>query len=112
MPVAELDGLGVELEKLSELESIKEEWQLQAEAQDEVGVCVLRPPPWVLPHLLRCCCRAVLRCCAGGEAAPQSPSHAASVVKSSSFGWFCPSYQFQQSESKKQEATGNPVAET
>jgi len=35
--VAELDGLGVELEKLSELESIKEEWQLQAEAQDEVS---------------------------------------------------------------------------
>ena len=38
VPVAELDGLGVELEKLSELESIKEEWQLQAEAQDEVGL--------------------------------------------------------------------------
>lgn len=37
VPVAELDGLGVELEKLSELESIKEEWQLQAEAQDEVS---------------------------------------------------------------------------
>jgi hypothetical protein len=36
VPVAELDGLGVELEKLSELESIREEWQLQAEAQDEV----------------------------------------------------------------------------
>jgi hypothetical protein len=34
--VSELDGLGVELEKLSELESIKEEWQFQAEAQDEV----------------------------------------------------------------------------
>lgn len=37
IPVAELDGIGVELEKLSELESIKEEWQWQAEAQDEVG---------------------------------------------------------------------------
>jgi hypothetical protein len=37
VPVAELDGLGVELEKLSELESIKEEWQFQAEAQDEVS---------------------------------------------------------------------------
>lgn len=37
VPVSELDGLGVELEKLSELEAIKEEWQLQAEAQDEVG---------------------------------------------------------------------------
>ena len=34
--MSELDGLGVELEKLSELESIKEEWQFQAEAQDEV----------------------------------------------------------------------------
>jgi hypothetical protein len=43
VPVAELDGLGVELEKLSELESIKEEWQLQAEAQDEVGGCALVP---------------------------------------------------------------------
>lgn len=95
----ELDGLGVELEKLSELESIKEEWQLQAEAQDEVGDCVLRPPPWVLLHLLRCC-RAVLRCCAGGEAAPQSPSHAASVVKASSFSWFCPSYQPEQERTR------------
>lgn len=36
VPLAELDGLGVELEKLSELESIREEWQMQAEAQDEV----------------------------------------------------------------------------
>ncbi len=34
--MSELDGLGVELEKLSELEAIREEWQLQAEAQDEV----------------------------------------------------------------------------
>lgn len=34
------------MEKLSELESIKEEWQFQAEAQDEVGdTRVLRPPP-------------------------------------------------------------------
>lgn len=36
VPIAELETLGVELGKLSELESIKEEWQLQAEAQDEV----------------------------------------------------------------------------
>eukprot|EP00882_Tetradesmus_deserticola_P018748 GHRQ01020134.1.p1 GENE.GHRQ01020134.1~~GHRQ01020134.1.p1 ORF type:complete len:191 (+),score=85.08 GHRQ01020134.1:70-573(+) len=36
VPIAELETLGVEMEKLSELESIKEEWQLQAEAQDEV----------------------------------------------------------------------------
>lgn len=37
VPIAELEGLSVEMEKLNELESIKEEWQLQAEAQDEVG---------------------------------------------------------------------------
>jgi hypothetical protein len=46
VPVAELETLGLEIEKLSELESIKEEWQLQAEAQDEVGageVGVCRP---------------------------------------------------------------------
>lgn len=36
VPIGELEGLGLELEKLSELESIREEWQLQAQAQDEV----------------------------------------------------------------------------
>jgi hypothetical protein len=41
--------LGVELEKLSELESIKEEWQFQAEAQDEVKLwsfCGCRQSQW------------------------------------------------------------------
>ncbi len=36
VPIGELEGLGLELEKLSELESIRGEWQLQAQAQDEV----------------------------------------------------------------------------
>jgi hypothetical protein len=35
--MVELEGIGMEMEKLLELESIKEEWQLQASAQDEVG---------------------------------------------------------------------------
>jgi len=35
--MVELEGIGMEMEKLLELESIKEEWQLQASAQDEVS---------------------------------------------------------------------------
>jgi hypothetical protein len=56
--MAELDGLGVELEKLSELESIREEWQLQVEAQDEV----------------RGWCLFVLRCCTGVRAGQRTAS--------------------------------------
>lgn len=57
VPVAELEGLGVELEKLSELESIKEEWMLQAEAQDEVGVGggMLQLQPRACGRLNVCC---------------------------------------------------------
>eukprot|EP00878_Enallax_costatus_P010383 GHUV01010836.1.p1 GENE.GHUV01010836.1~~GHUV01010836.1.p1 ORF type:complete len:576 (+),score=142.43 GHUV01010836.1:158-1885(+) len=47
VPIGELDGLGLELEKLSELESIREEWQLQAQAQDEVEK-LLRQVPAVM----------------------------------------------------------------
>lgn len=67
--------------------------------------------------LVKVLCRAVLRCCAaGGEAAPQSPSHAASVVTaSSSFGWFCsPSYHQRSRSSSAADNPGpdlNPVTE-
>eukprot|EP00879_Flechtneria_rotunda_P008358 GHRR01008755.1.p2 GENE.GHRR01008755.1~~GHRR01008755.1.p2 ORF type:complete len:567 (+),score=195.61 GHRR01008755.1:328-2028(+) len=36
VPQAEYESIGVELEKLSELETVRQEWQMQAEAQDEV----------------------------------------------------------------------------
>lgn len=36
IPQAELADIGAEIDKLQEVEAMREEWQLQLEAQDEV----------------------------------------------------------------------------
>lgn len=76
VPVAELEGLGAEIEKLSELESIREEWQAQAEAQDEVRRCshehtrvVCYPNCLLLSHLPPALATAP-PCCMAGRAPP------------------------------------------
>jgi hypothetical protein len=58
VPIAELETLGMEIEKLSELESIKEEWQLQAEAQDEVRAQAIDVIQTVLQTVLQICLTA------------------------------------------------------
>ncbi len=46
MPAAELAGIEAQIDRLSELESLAGEWQLQAEARDEV-----RPGPVALANV-------------------------------------------------------------
>jgi len=45
VPMAEVEGIEIQIERLKEIEALQEEWELQAEAQDEVERLLRATPP-------------------------------------------------------------------